>query len=234
MSRADKKDEPAVYQRVVLKNASPYHYLKVCLVLEDESTRLSAVELKQFIITGLNSLYGEVGAALTFDLLKYDEDTLTALLRVYSNLFNKRRLCLSPPSCRLLHVGQRASLTKAFSSRDVELFAELTGDTNPLHLDPAYASTTSFETPIVHGVLINGLISAVLGTRMPGRGCIFLYQEIRFPAPLYIGEEVTAEAEVRKIKMSFAFIAVTCSVQDKVVMEGEVMVMMPEEQQQKE
>ncbi|XP_049894932.1 ribonuclease P protein subunit p14 [Epinephelus moara] len=84
MSCVEGKNEPAVYQRVVSKNASPYHYMKVCLVLEDESARLSAVELKQFIITGLNSLYGEVGAALNFDLLKYDEDTLTALLRVYS------------------------------------------------------------------------------------------------------------------------------------------------------
>ncbi|KAM9859996.1 ribonuclease P protein subunit p14 [Aulostomus maculatus] len=84
MNCSNKKEEPAVYQRVVLKNAAPYRYLKVCLVLEDDSTRLSAVDLKHFIITGLRNLHGEVGAALPFDLLKYDENTLTALLRVYS------------------------------------------------------------------------------------------------------------------------------------------------------
>ncbi|XP_019716123.1 ribonuclease P protein subunit p14 isoform X2 [Hippocampus comes] len=78
----ESKDEPVVYQSVVLKNAAPYQYMKVCLVLEDKSTKVSAVDLKQFIITGLKSLHGEVGAASHFDVLKYDEDTLTAFLRV--------------------------------------------------------------------------------------------------------------------------------------------------------
>ncbi|KAF7642211.1 hypothetical protein LDENG_00262500 [Lucifuga dentata] len=81
---SDKTENSSTYKRVVLKNASPHHYMKVRLVLEYEGTRLSAVELKHFIITGLKNLYGEVGAALTFDLLKYNEDTLTAVLRVSS------------------------------------------------------------------------------------------------------------------------------------------------------
>lgn len=137
-----------------------------------------------------------------------------------------RRRPTASPSSRLLHVGQEASLTKAFSAQDVELFAKLTGDTNPLHLDPAYARTTSFQDPVVHGILVNGLISAVIGTRMLGRGHVLLHQDIRFPAPVFINEEVVATVKVHKIKMSFAFLTVSCSVKDKVVMEGEVTVMM--------
>ncbi|XP_022075333.1 ribonuclease P protein subunit p14 [Acanthochromis polyacanthus] len=83
MHAVDQKEE-SVFQRVVLKNASPFHYMKVHLVLENETTRLTAVELKHFIISGLKTLHGEVGAALNVDVLKYDDDTLTALLRVSS------------------------------------------------------------------------------------------------------------------------------------------------------
>ncbi|XP_039972484.1 ribonuclease P protein subunit p14 [Xiphias gladius] len=129
MRRVEKKDESAVYQRVVLKNASPYHYMKVCLVLQDESTRLSAFEFKHFIITGLKSLYGEVGAALTFDLLKYDEDTLTALLRVYS-----RGLVKLWSSLTLL--GSYQNQACAFRVLQVSPFLlALTGNSRELQLD---------------------------------------------------------------------------------------------------
>ena len=97
---------------------------------------------------------------------------------------------------RAFQVGDRASLTRTITEEDIAAFAQLTGDTNPLHLDEAYARTTRFGRRIAQGLLTAGLISALLGTRLPGPGAIYVEQHLRFTKPVYPGDTITAVAEV--------------------------------------
>lgn len=97
---------------------------------------------------------------------------------------------------RAFQVGESASLTRTITEDDVVAFACLTGDTNPLHLDEAYARTTRFGRRIAHGLLTAGLISALLGTELPGPGAIYLEQSLRFLEPVYPGDTITATVEV--------------------------------------
>ena len=91
-----------------------------------------------------------------------------------------------------LRVGDSAELTRVLTEADIALFATVSGDINPAHLDPAYASHTRFGRVIGHGLWSASLISAVLGTRLPGPGTVYLRQDLRFLAPVALGDEVTA------------------------------------------
>jgi 3-hydroxybutyryl-CoA dehydratase len=93
-------------------------------------------------------------------------------------------------------VGDRASFTKTVTEDDVNAFARLIGDFNPLHVDEEYARRSRFGRRIAHGAFTGGLISTVLGNKLPGTGSIYLHQEIDFLAPVYLGDTVTATAEV--------------------------------------
>lgn len=98
-----------------------------------------------------------------------------------------------------LKLGQSASFSKTISESDVYLYAGITGDFNPAHIDEAYAATTAFKTRIAHGMLSAGFISNLLGTQLPGPGSIYLQQTLNFKAPVTIGDTVTATVEVIEI-----------------------------------
>ena len=100
----------------------------------------------------------------------------------------------------LLRIGQKASFTKTVTENDVIAFAEASGDKNPVHLDEDFAKKTRFGKRIVHGILVAGLISAVLGTQLPMPGTIYLSQELNLKRPIYIGDIITAHVEVIKIR----------------------------------
>ena len=93
-------------------------------------------------------------------------------------------------------IGERASFTKTVTESDVTTFAGLIGDFNPLHVDAEYARQSRFGQRIAHGIFTGGLISAVLGNKLPGAGGIYLSQQLEFLAPVYIGDTITATAEV--------------------------------------
>ena len=99
-----------------------------------------------------------------------------------------------------LKVGDTASLTRTVTDADIRAFAELTGDRNPIHLNDDFAATTRFGRRIAHGMFGASLISAVLGNELPGTGSIYLSQTLKFLAPVYLGDIVTARLTVTKIR----------------------------------
>jgi 3-hydroxybutyryl-CoA dehydratase len=98
-----------------------------------------------------------------------------------------------------MKVGESAEFSKTITEADVVLYAGITGDLNPAHVDKVWAEGSRFKGRIAHGMLSAGLISAVLGTRLPGPGTIYLSQEIQFLAPVRIGDTLTARAEVEEL-----------------------------------
>jgi len=130
----------------------------------------------------------------------------------------------------MIQAGDSASLTKTFTEDDVLTFAEISGDQNPIHVDPEFAATTRFKRQLVHGMLTAGMISAVLGMQLPGPGCIYLKQELNFRAPVYIGDTITAKVTVTKVRADKPIITLdtTCTNQDGVaVIDGEAVLVAP-------
>lgn len=123
-----------------------------------------------------------------------------------------------------LHVGQVATCTHTITDADLRRFAELSGDTNPLHLDDSYAQRTRFGARIAHAAYISSFFSQIVGTQMPGPGTIFVNQRLRFRGPVYVGETVIASVEITALGEAVATVHVRllCTTdKGRTVIEGE-------------
>jgi 3-hydroxybutyryl-CoA dehydratase len=125
-----------------------------------------------------------------------------------------------------LSLGQAATSTRVVSEQDIQAFADVTGDHNPVHVDAAFAADTPFRQRIAHGLLAAGFISALLGGALPGPGALYVSQSLRFKRPVKIGDTVETRIEVTALneKTSLVTLACRCSVAGKVVLEGEAVV----------
>jgi 3-hydroxybutyryl-CoA dehydratase len=129
-----------------------------------------------------------------------------------------------------IRLNETAEFSKTISESDVYLFAGVTGDLNPAHINEEYARGTFFKTRIAHGMLAAGLISAVIGMRLPGPGSIYVRQELNFLAPVRIGDTITARVEVIEIMSDKKQLRLrtTCSSQDgTLVLDGEAIISPP-------
>lgn len=128
-----------------------------------------------------------------------------------------------------LSVGMTERLAKTVSSSDVVGFAEVTGDRNPIHLSEHFAATTPFGTRIAHGLYTASLISAVLGTRLPGPGAVYVSQTLNFRAPVKIGDTVEVAVVVTELiaERQRARLSCTCMVGSETVLDGEALVKVP-------
>jgi 3-hydroxybutyryl-CoA dehydratase len=128
-----------------------------------------------------------------------------------------------------LAIGMKASYVHRVTAQDLDTFAALTGDRNPIHLDEAFAAKTLFKGRIAHGMLTATYISAILGTRLPGPGAIYISQTLNFRAPVRIGDEVIATARIAELfpEKKRALFSCDCSVAGKTVLEGDALLLVP-------
>jgi 3-hydroxybutyryl-CoA dehydratase len=128
-----------------------------------------------------------------------------------------------------IEVGRTAERTHVVTAEDIDRFAEVSGDFNPLHMDEAYAAQTPFKSRIAHGMLSGAYISAALAGELPGAGSVYLSQSLNFKRPVRIGDEVLTRIRIESIDEARARLTIStvCKVRNKTVTDGEAIVLVP-------
>mgnify|MGYP000249862293 CR=1 FL=1 len=128
-----------------------------------------------------------------------------------------------------IQIGMAESSSHIITNQDIMSFAKISGDKNPVHLDEEFAATTQFKKRIAHGLMSSSYFSALFGTRLPGRGCVYVGQNLNFKRPVYINDEVIAKIEVIRIdkEKRRVFFDTICTVKGKVIIDGQAELYIP-------
>lgn len=128
-----------------------------------------------------------------------------------------------------IEVGMNASYSQTVTDADIKSFAGISGDRNPVHLDEKYAEESRYKKRIVHGMMTASYFSALFGTKIPGEGCVYVSQTLRFKRAIYLGDTVTATVTVTDVDLSKkrVFFRTTCMVKNKIVTDGEAELFVP-------
>lgn len=128
-----------------------------------------------------------------------------------------------------IEIGMKASYSQTITDLDIKAFSLVSGDNNPIHIDDNYAEKSRYKKRIAHGMLTASFFSALFGTKIPGEGCVYVSQSLKFKRPVYLGDRVTATVEVINLDLGKkrVFFKTTCSVKNKVVTDGEAEIFIP-------
>ena len=128
-----------------------------------------------------------------------------------------------------IEIGMSVSYSQTISDSDIKAFSGISGDRNPIHLDEEYAQNSRYKKRIAHGLMTASYFSALFATKIPGEGCVYASQSLKFKKPVYLGDTVTAIVEVTKVdlKKKKVFFKTICKVKNKVVTDGEAEIFVP-------
>jgi 3-hydroxybutyryl-CoA dehydratase len=128
-----------------------------------------------------------------------------------------------------IKIGMSATYSQTVTDADIKSFAGISGDRNPVHLDEKYAEESRYKKRIAHGMMTASYFSALFGTKIPGEGCVYVAQSLKFKRPVYVDDTVTATVEVTQIDLAKkkVFFKTTCTVKNKIVTDGEAEIFIP-------
>lgn len=139
------------------------------------------------------------------------------------------KLFLNALPIEKIEIGMSASYSQTITDSDIKMFSGISGDRNPIHIDEIYAESSRYKKRIAHGLMTASYFSALFGTKIPGEGCVYVSQNLRFKRPVHIGDTVTATVEVTEVntEKNRVFFKTTCKVGSKIVTDGEAEIYIP-------